>query len=398
MMYAVRLGLAILVALGGAACASSSNGSTPSKSTKHPVSKADAGTDADAAAAMPDAGPPPPADLSELLDLGIDTYLGAAKPSGSETITGATNVNDGSVVYDFDPNDGPICLRGAPFNASVLDQGSDNLLIYLQGGGACVSIICQATVAATPRGVPKLGVLDVTDTDNPVASWNIVYVPYCDGSVFSGDNDFTSDTDMQGTRYHRGLRNFSAALDLATEHFPNPKKVLLAGSSAGGWGTVYHRALVRHVYPDAQMSVFDDSGIGFSVNSPFIISEWGSTRYQPASCGDPCMSDINMSPFVKYMLEHDPGTVVGDFSSWTDAVIMQFTFNSDPTSFRNLLQSETDIPAMAFPDRYKRFFINGSQHTSLLGGFHTTKVGDVTVAQWLGKMIARDPGWVELME
>jgi hypothetical protein len=373
---------------------------TPPSPSKHAKSTgtSDAGAKSDAAAAKShDAGPPPPADLQELLDLGIDAYLGAARPTGSETIHGVAGVVDGSVVYDFDPADGPICLRGAPFNASVLDQGSDNLVIYMQGGGACVSILCRATTMATPRGVPQLGVLDVTDTDNPVASWNIVYVPYCDGSVFGGDKDFTDPNDTQGVRHHHGLRNFSAALDLATGNFPHPKKVLVTGSSAGGWGTVYHRALVRHVYPDAELSVFDDSGIGFSVNSSYVINEWGSTRYQPPSC-DACQIDANMSPFVKYVLEHDPGMVVGDFSAWGDSVIMQFTFNTDATAFRNLLQSETDIPATAFPDRYKRFFINGSQHTSLLAGFHSTKIGDVSVAQWLGMMIARDPGWVETLQ
>jgi hypothetical protein len=96
---------------------------------------------------------------------------------------------------------------------------------------------------------------------------------------------------------------------------------------------------------------------------------------------------------VKYLLEHDPGTVVGDFSAWEDSVIMQFTFTSNPQTFRMHLQDATDIPAKAYPDRYKRFFINGSMHTTLLNAFHTTKVGDVTVSEWLGMMIDRDPKW-----
>src|SRR4051812_902422 len=104
-------------------------------------SHADAGDTADAAgetdaAISVDAGPPPPADLDELLDLGIADYLGKAKPTKHETITGSAGVADGSIVYDFDAKDGPVCFRGAPYNASLLDQGSDNLLIYMQGGGA----------------------------------------------------------------------------------------------------------------------------------------------------------------------------------------------------------------------------------------------------------------------
>jgi hypothetical protein len=392
MLRADRFGFGLLVCAALAACGDSADAKP--KSSGHPSDKkgADAGAQSDAATK-----PVPRADLKELLDLGIDEFLGTAKPTGSETIHGVSGVTDGSVVYDFDPADGPVCLRGAHYNVSLLDQGSDNLVIYLQGGGACVSILCQSTTEATPRGVPNLGVLDINDSDNPIAKWNIVYVPYCDGSVFGGNNDFDNPSDTMGIRHHHGQRNFSAALDLALQHFPHPKKLLLAGSSAGGWGTVFHRALVRSQYPDAEISVMDDAGIGFSVNSDYVAGEWGSKRYRPPSC-DACTTDQNLSPFVKYLLEHDPGTVVGDFSSWEDAVIMRFTFNSDPASFRMLLQTETDIPAQAFPDRYKRFFVNGSAHTSLLSGFHTTQVGGVTVAHWLQMMINRDPGWVDQLE
>ena len=338
----------------------------------------------------------PAADLKELLDLGITKYLGAAKPTGMMTVSGVQGVADGSLVYDFDPADGPVCLRGARYQVSVLDQQSENLMIYLQGGGACVSVICSASTEATPRGVPTRGILDPKDAKNPVGTWNVVYVPYCDGSVFGGDQDFTNPGDAMGTRYHHGQRNFAAALDLALKHFPNPKKVLLAGSSAGGWGTVYHRGLVRSQYPLAELTVINDAGIGFAVNNPSVADEWGATRHRPPSCPE-CQTHLHMSYFVRYMLAHDPGTWVGDFSSYGDSVIRRFTFTSDPAAFKEQLLQETNISAQAFPDRYKRFFIAGESHTALQGAFHTTEINGVTVAQWVGKMVDRDPSWAELL-
>jgi len=336
----------------------------------------------------------PPADLDELMGLGLDEFLGSAEPSGSETITGVDAVSDGSIVYDFDPATGPVCFRGDPYQMSVLDQGSDNLVIYLQGGGACLSVICAAATTAGPRGVPRSGVLDPTDAENPVAGWNMVYVPYCDGSNFSGNNDFT---DAQGAvRLHHGQRNFSAALDRAVHHFPHPKKVLLAGSSAGGWGTIYQRALVRAVYPNAQFTVMNDAGIGFMTNIDFIVSEWGSDRYRPPSCAE-CQTHPHLSRFVNYYFLHDPEVVVGDFSAWEDSVIMAFTFTQDPAAFRQLLADETGFVAAAVPDRYKRFIINETQHTALRT-FHETMLNGVSVAQWLGMMIDRDPGWVDMIE
>ena len=364
------------------------------------VGTADGGEDASSAdAGAADAASdqaPARADLDEMLDQGIAEFLGAAKPTGSETIHDVAGVADGSVVYDFDPADGPVCMRGSPFHVSVLDQGSDNLMIFMQGGGACVSVLCSATTEASPRGVPQLGVLDPTDPDNPVGGWNMVYVPYCDGSVFGGNNDYGNESDATGRRLHHGQRNFAAALDRALEHFPHPKKVLLAGSSAGGWGTVYHRALVRTQYPDAELSVLNDSGIGFMVNSQLVVDEWGTQRYRPPSC-EPCQMHQHMSEFVKYDLEHDPDIVVGDFSSWEDTVIQRFAL-TDAAGFRTLLGDETAIPAQAFPDRYKRFIIEGGQHTSLQRGFHTTQIDGVTIADWLRMMVDRDPGWTEMMQ
>jgi hypothetical protein len=380
---------AILAALALAGCASDDDGDARGESHDDAGPSQDAGYDA----ALPEAE----LDLQELLELGIDEYLGAASPIGSETITGVDGIAEGSVVYDFDPEDGPVCLRGAPYNVSLLDQGSDNLVIFLQGGGACVSILCSATTEATPRGVPAVGVLDTSDPENPVASWNVVYVPYCDGSVFGGDNDFENPNDAMGVRLHHGQRNFSAALDLAVEHFPNAKKVLLAGSSAGGWGTIYHRSLVRSQYPDAELTVLNDAGIGFQVNTAFVADEWGATRHRPASCEE-CQTYPHLSYFVRYQLEHDPATLVGDFSAWEDSSIMRFTFVTDAMQFRTLLQEATDIPASAFPDRYKRFFIAGSSHTALMRDFHGAQVNGITLAQWLGLMIDRDPAWTELLQ
>jgi hypothetical protein len=339
----------------------------------------------------------PAADLTELLDLGITEYLGAAEPIAMETIQGVPDVADGSIVYDFDPADGPLCLRGASYSVSVLDQSSENLMIYLQGGGACVSVICASTTDVTLRGVPVRGILDTNDPENPVAGWNVLYVPYCDGSVFGGDGDFTNPTDAMGTRYHHGQRNFAAALDLALKHFPDPKKILLAGSSAGGWGTIYHRGLVRSQYPNALLTVINDAGIGFAVNNATVADEWSATRHRPPSC-ELCQTHTHMTYFVKYMLEHDPATWVGDFSSYGDSVIRRFTFTSDAAAFKDVLLQETDMLAQAFPDRYKRFFIAGESHTTLLTAFHTNVTDGVTFAQWVGKMIDRDPSWAELMQ
>ena len=100
--------------------------------------------------------------FAELISQGLTRYLGAAKPA--ETVEGG-----GYVTWHFDPADGPMCLRGAPFAATARDGDSDKLIVYLQGGGACWSDLCQAIeVARAEVAVLALVNVDVADAVLPM--------------------------------------------------------------------------------------------------------------------------------------------------------------------------------------------------------------------------------------
>ena len=78
---------------------------------------------------------------------------------------------------------------------------------------------------------PPAGIWDFDSPDNPFADYSIVYLPYCDGSVFSGDNDVVDANFPFGpVRFHRGLRNLTAGIDLAKSEFPHPGRIMVAGS------------------------------------------------------------------------------------------------------------------------------------------------------------------------
>src|SRR5690349_12489360 len=59
----------------------------------------------------------------ELKDAGLDKYFGKATPLPPET-------RDTTKVYKFNPDDGPVCMRGGQYQVYVRDVGSDNLVIY----------------------------------------------------------------------------------------------------------------------------------------------------------------------------------------------------------------------------------------------------------------------------
>ncbi len=333
----------------------------------------------------------------ELLDLGVGKYLGAFTPdravsSGNETI------------FEFDPKPhfAPICYTGKPFEVSVRDTGSRNLLIYLQGGGACWSALCSANKQGGV-GVPSLvGWTSDAIANNPLRDYNVVYIGYCDASVFSGDNDVpdTKNGGPDGIRHHHGLANLSAGVDIARAYFPNPDKLVLAGSSAGGYGTLIGTEVVRLAYPHTPFYVINDAGVGLA--TPSILeaakTEWKFEQFIPASCKacDHGQANQQITPMIGWALAHDPGLRVGAYSSYHDFVIGGVFLQMDTNDFKALLLKETGAIHDQFPDRFERFLVAGSMHTGVLE-YPNQKIDGVTLGEWTQRMVDNSYDWPDLL-
>jgi len=330
--------------------------------------------------------------IDDLKAVHVDKYVG--KASLSDTTTNA----DGDTVYNFDPKGDAICYLGSQYHVITHEAASDNLLIFLQGGGACWETLCAATKDANTQ-VLKSGILNEDPSTNVVGDWNIVYAPYCDGSVFSGDNDMMSPDGTEQWHFH-GLANLSAVIDTAKKAFPNPKRILLAGSSAGGYGTLIGTGLTRLAYPHTQIDVFNDAGLGLSnPMTPDMLAtvkrDWKFDQYIPASC-DACKTGVQTA-VIGWGLEHDKSLHVSGFSSYGDGTIGKAFLNLDPPEFKVLLLEETGKVHDEYPTRFERFFITGTQHTVLLsmmgaGVTYTTDVDGINVETWLGKMLESRSG------
>ena len=335
--------------------------------------------------------------VAELTATHVDKYVGKA------SLADTTTNSDGDTVYNFNPNDGPICFKGAQYHAVTHDAGSDNLLIFLQGGGACWETLCQATDTAGTN-ITKGGILNEDASNNSVGGWNIVYAPYCDGSVFSGDNDMMSPDGTTAWHFH-GLANLSAVIDVAKKAFPHPKRVLLAGTSGGGYGTLTGTALVGLAYPDTQIDVFNDAGLGLSnLNDPNMLAtvkrDWKFDQFLPPSCSE-CAAV--QTALISWGLAANPTLHVAGFSSYGDSVIGGVFLGLQPPDFKKLLLEQTDKVHDQFPTRFERFFIDGTQHTVLLGATGTgvgydTQVDGISVDQWTGKMLAGDKAWTDHLQ
>jgi hypothetical protein len=289
-----------------------------------------------------------------------------------EAVVTDEQVDGDTTTYTFDPASGPACLRGDPYRAAFRDRGSDRLLIFLQGGGACWDDFCLAVTAA-PAGIPGVDVLDPALPENPFADWNVLYLPYCDASLFIGDRDHDDDGDGAPDRLHRGLANLTAALDQARARQPAPAEVVFAGSSGGGFGVLLAPPLVRAAFPNAARAVFADSAVGVARGAAepgfvaHLMDQWGAEALLPPGCGDDCLSDGHLTEVLLTQLDDDPALRVGLFSSWYDLIIGDVFLKLPPADFAAAVEAETGRLVAAHPDRVRRFLIDGRMHTTLLG-------------------------------
>lgn len=281
--------------------------------------------------------------FQELYDQGVDRYLGVFTPSSS------TEISPGVVEHVFTGVEAPVCFTGNQFSMFTRDGSSDHLLIFLQGGGFCGPNDC----GAVETGIPFIpfGILDPANADNPAATFDVGYVPYCDGSGMMGDNEVDSDGDNINDRFFRGAQNLSASLDVISQTYPAPTKITLAGNSAGGFAVHAALPLVRKLYPGVRIEVINDSGIGISDPGGIqsLIDYWNAGAFFPASCQDCIGADGNLTDFHKWQLREDSNVRMAYISSKQDETFASILSGGGPAFEAQLLEAANELKT-ALPD------------------------------------------------
>ena len=330
----------------------------------------------------------------ELAASGFGDYLGVQSPSSSSQRGEWTE-------YFYDPaEEGAVCLTGEQFQVNVRKGSTDDVLLYMQGGGACWDYLtCYVLGTATTgaNGAVESGALDINDPDSPFKDWNIVYLPYCDGSVFTGD----ATVDYNGRRtFHHGLRNLSAGVDAIKRDFPNASRIVVAGSSAGGYGTFAGYGVTRVAFPAMPILILNDSGPGLqNLDASQDVKDrtvnWNFTRRIPPSCTE-CQEQYTY--LIDWSLDRDSKLRTALYSYQQDGVI-SFFIDLDGPDYQQLLLSVTGDVHARNPERFQRFFPLGTSHTVLLGPeFYTQTVNGVSLLDWTNAFLADGPGWDDTIE
>lgn len=338
----------------------------------------------------------------ELHEAGVDKYLGEFVPASS------VDAGDGWTEHTFDTDggNGPICVAGTPFSAFSRERDPEKVMVFLQGGGACWQdfYFCNVlTDSAPPTASPLAsGVwVDSFDTgteviENPFADFSVVYASYCDGSVFNGDNAVVDPNFPFGpVRFHRGLRNLSATVDLAKDLFPDAKKVLVTGSSAGGVGAAgLAPFLARFAWgPFIDLTVLNDAGpVATNLDETAAIqareADWQFGQFYPESCTD-CDPEGQPTALIEWRLREDRTIREGFYSTDGDETDRFFLNIPTQEEYRDLIVTEHGLLNDAAPLRYKRFIRSGDdEHTALqLPTFYLGEANGKPLYEWADRMV-----------
>jgi len=171
--------------------------------------------------------------------------------------------------------------------------GSRNLMIYFCGGGGCwegetahIPLSLRSYLkhgqfgyyfARIPFYILSMhrGIFD-RRPDNPFSEWNVVFIPYASGDFHVG-NATVRYASNKGTKSrtvrHNGRNNVEEALQWIYRNFDKPEKLLITGSSAGGFGSAFWGSKIANHYASSEIYHLSDSSFLVSDQWPTIVND-----------------------------------------------------------------------------------------------------------------------------
>ena len=298
--------------------------------------------------------------------------------------------------------EGTQCLDGSTAGFGVNENpASSNVMIYLEGGGACFNDSCDFTSFNIPFTSPTDGIFSRDNDANPVRDWTMIYVPYCTGDIHAGDAEGELGGQM---RYFKGYRNLTRYLQTWVLSFP-AERVLLTGISAGGFGAGINATQVADAYGDeVQLTVIDDSGPPLSndVIPPCLQQQfrqtWNLDGTALAACPT-CDPNDFATDLLDYTLQEYPNVQFGLFSNTADLIIRTYMGAGWGNGmFDNCTGLSTPVPIGVYADgldairmgheaQASTFYVTGLGHTALRVGFNVTFAGGTSLPEWLGDVL-----------
>ncbi|HEX9050638.1 MAG TPA: pectin acetylesterase-family hydrolase [Anaeromyxobacter sp.] len=321
------------------------------------------------------------------------------------------------LTWTWVPIAGSVCNDGSPTGIGIEASptpGAD-VIVFLDGGGACwdyLSCYTLHTATTGPFGKDQLDarvksvagtIFDRAAPGNPYKDYTFVFVPYCTGDVHSGDK---TQTYIPATVewHHAGRVNVANAFQYLGAQLEPPAKVVVSGSSAGGFGSLLAFTKAKATWPAAKAYLVDDSGPPLA-NIPSAtvsdwVSSWGLDVAISQVCGTPCAgSPPSLAPIIPELAKANPSDRFALLSSDQDQTIRGFFVDAanyyQPMSaadFLSGLQALVSSMDAAPTANAHAFVVSGTSHTMLGNPAAFTSAG-TALFDWLSKEVSDDPSW-----
>ena len=398
----MRAILPLFALLGLAACSSSSaTGGNSSQgaggSTSHTTSSATGSSKSDASAST-------------------STGTGGAGAGGAGT--GGSSFMPGEPItapageWTWVPFDNAFCGNGTTTGIGINPSSTPNarLLFYFEGGGACWNeLFCYTLMTAsyfttgygesdfmteasdtTYLALPG-GYFDRTAAGNPFKDYSYVYVPYCTGDIHAGNNVMTYGSNKA---HFVGFKNVEAYLERIVPTFASTDRVIIAGSSAGGFGAAFNWWQTQQAFGSKiRVDLLDDSGTpmppdieadGYGEGN--LRTAWNLAATLPPGCTQCKTSLVGLLGFYEQQF---PTHRLALLSYVQDSVLPSFFGITEPEFEQGLMEDQTAYFGASTNAKY--FTVSSADHVLFFG---TTPATDYApLQQFVTQMVTDDPSW-----
>jgi Pectinacetylesterase len=299
---------------------------------------------------------------------------------------------------------GSKCASGSETGFAVSPHaGATELLVYMEGGGECYdATTCwgpapaaknltgyDGTTFTTQNQQLAYPALVRSSAESPFAAMSMAYIPYCTGDMHAGtkEADLAVDGGTMPT-YFFGGSNLDLFIARLVPTFPGLTRVVLLGTSAGGFGTYLTFDKFVHAF-GVRVDIVDDSGPPLvhkgETDNQALLSGWGFVP--PASCS-PCASFLDV---MKSARAEQPQSRLGFLSfSWDTTIGPDFGYTA--TTYPPMIESL--FPTSFGSDPNVQTYIVTSQ-----SGHVVESVGALApdYFPWMTAMLGDSPTWASAM-
>lgn len=343
---------------------------------------------------------------SETTDASSSSSSGEVDPYDGEPIEVPA---DGE--WHFEEIEGMACNGGVASGVGVRRvEGSNKLVLYFKGGGACFNnTTCGFTSPLMRTGIEAMdanptGVLNFDREDNPLLDYNIVYFPYCTGDVHAGVSGEHPIEGVDEPWNFVGHDNIVAALERVAPTFADVDELVVLGTSAGGLGALINFPFIHRGWPQTPTLFLDDSGIILPDEylAPCLQSQlrevWGISSVLPAAC-EGCRGDDGggLSNLFAHLPQAYPDVRYAMIASTRDQILRLFYgFGNESCTASGVPDLGEDVFPQALAalrsetldEHFTMFVIDSDTHTwSTTPAFYMAESSGVSMAQWFADVL-----------